>query len=487
VAGNVWLAAAVTWSPGHVYADGVRLLQSTSAPADLATNEWTWVAGAGLYVNAGGDNPASHLAAVGHRTHGFLVSGHSHVFIAGFTIQRAEEKGVELVSDSNVVVKRNVIRQCGSGGIAVRGGQDVQVYGNTVSDSNHHGIELREGVTNSLVDNNESFGNLHVGVSWATGIYLADSPNNRIANNRLHDNQDSGCEIQTGSNDNLVCQNLSWNNGDHGFAQLYATGTLLMNNDAWGNHTEGFAVEGSSTGTRLYNCISVNRALDPGSYCVLVDTSSTVGFEADYNIYWGDQPPIKFNNKVYASVAAFQAATGIGPHTFGADPRFVDAAHGDFNLLSDSPAIDDANTTIPGWEPLDANGFIRIDVPGMPNTGTGPVGFADRGALEFRNSVLAVGDGTGAAALALSPAFPNPSRRAVAFTLRLASAADVDFAVYDVLGREVWSERGVRPAGASTLRWTLTGADGARVPDGLYLARVRHGSETETARFVITR
>jgi len=39
----------------------------------------------------------------------------------------------------------------------------------------------------------------------------------------------------------------------------------------------------------------------------------------------------------------------------------------------------------------------------------------------------------------------------------------------------------------STLRWPLTGADGTRVPSGLYLARVQRGGETVTTRFVVTR
>jgi len=52
----------------------------------------------------------------------------------------------------------------------------------------------------------------------------------------------------------------------------------------------------------------------------------------------------------------------------------------------------------------------------------------------------------------------------------------------------VWSERTVLPSGATTLRWPLTGASGARVPNGLYLARVeRRGGDTATARFVVTR
>lgn len=490
-AGDVWRAAGVSWAPVVVFADGARLTASTSTPSNLQTGEWTWVAGSGLYANVGGGSPAAHAAAVGRRPTGFLINGRSHIFIDGFTIQRAQDKGVELIGVSNVVVKNNVIRQCASSGIGVRGGSSlVQVYGNRVSDNNHHGIEFREGVTNSIIDNNESFSNHHVGDSWATGIYLAGSPNNRIENNRLHDNQDSGCEVQTGSNNCIVRQNMSWSNGDHGFAQLYATGTLLLNDVAWANHTDAYSIEGGATGTRLYNCISVCSQPAPKSYCVFVDSSSTAGFDADYNVFWNlaGQSPVRFNNLTYANAAAFLAATHIGPNTFGADPRFVDAANGDFHLQPDSPAIDDATTSIPGWDELDADGFMRQDNPGTPNAGAGPVNYADRGALEFQTAdALAVGDAPGAS-FALSAAFPNPSRRAVAFTLRLGAAEEVTFSVFDVAGREVWSERSVLPAGATTLHWPLTGAGGAPVPNGLYLARVqRRGGDSAMARFVVTR
>ncbi|HXS83181.1 MAG TPA: right-handed parallel beta-helix repeat-containing protein [Methylomirabilota bacterium] len=488
-AGSSWHAAAVTWDPVHVFADGVRLQPSTAQPSHLQVGEWRWIDGSGLYVNVGGGNPASHAVAVGHRTHGFYLSGRAHVFIDGFTILRAQDFGVEVVGSADVVVKRNIVRQCGSAGIGARASVRVQVFGNTVSDNDHHGIEFRAGVSESIIDHNESFANVHQGEAWATGIYLAGSSGNRIENNRLHDNQDSGCEIQSGSNDNVLSQNIAWSNGDHGFMQLYSTGTLMLNDVAWGNHTEGFSVEGSSTGTRLYNCISLNRAIVQETYCLFVDSTSMAGFDADHNVYWNiaEQPPIKFGKVKYANVAAFQAGTGIGPSSFGADPRFVDAAHGDFHLRADSPAIDAATSSVPGWELLDADGLMRMDAPDTPNTGAGPVGFADRGAFEYQGSVLAVGDRAGGVSLALSPAFPNPSRRAVTFTLQLGSATDVDFAVYDLLGREVWREHGVRPAGASSLRWSLTGADGARVANGLYLARVRHGSQVATARFMVAR
>jgi hypothetical protein len=119
-AGSSWHAAAVTWDPVHVFADGVRLQPSTAQPSHLQVGEWRWIDGSGLYVNVGGGNPASHAVAVGHRTHGFYLSGRAHVFIDGFTILRAQDFGVEVVGSADVVVKRNIVRQCGSAGIGAR-------------------------------------------------------------------------------------------------------------------------------------------------------------------------------------------------------------------------------------------------------------------------------------------------------------------------------------------------------------------------------
>jgi parallel beta-helix repeat protein len=485
-AGDVWYAPGVDWQPLQVFADDARLHVSTAAPEAIPAGSYRWVAGIGLLVNVGGGNPRDHGVAAGRRSFGFLVSNRSDVLIDGFHVTRTESKGIEVVGSTNVTVRGNRVEMSASGGIAVENSTQVQVHGNTVSDNNHHGIEFRGNVTNSVIDGNVSFDNINYDGAGATGIYLAHSPGNVIENNVLYGNQDTGCEVQSDSNDNLIRQNVSYSNGDHGFAQLFATGTLLLNNVAWGNHTEGFSIEGGATGTRIYNSISVNRALDPESYCVYVDSSSTAGFDADYNIYWNiaDQPPIKFGRTAYPNVAAFQSATAIGLNSYGADPRFVNPFAADFRLKLDSPAIDAATTSLAGCSEADMEGRMRIDVPTTPNTGVGPVAFADRGAYEYAQGTLDVGLG-GAASLSLSPAFPNPTRRGVSLSLDLPTAGRVGVSVFDVLGREVWSEQGLRPAGRSELRWNLTDRAGARVPNGIYLARVERGGEKRTVRFVV--
>ena len=125
------------------------------------------------------------------------------------------------------------------------------------------------------------------------------------------------------------------------------------------------------------------------------------------------------------------------------------------------------------------------DDPDVPNAGGGPFAFADRGAFEFQGGVLSVGGRPRQTGLALASAFPNPGTRSVAFTLVLGAAADVTCSVFDLQGREVWSQSGARPAGSSTLSWSLTDRSGAGVPSGMYLARVSRGGESAVLRFVV--
>src|SRR5262245_55301660 len=99
--GDVWLAASVTWAPKQVFADGARLAASTTAPASMPARTFQYVAGTGLYVNAGGGSPAGHATLVGHRLYGFTMSARSYVTIRGFNVIHAEDKGIQVTSASN--------------------------------------------------------------------------------------------------------------------------------------------------------------------------------------------------------------------------------------------------------------------------------------------------------------------------------------------------------------------------------------------------
>ncbi|HYM58708.1 MAG TPA: hypothetical protein VES79_12165, partial [Solirubrobacteraceae bacterium] len=94
-----------------------------------------------------------------------------------------------------------------------------------------------------------------------------------------------------------------------------------------------------------------------------------------------------WNSTSYSSLASFQAATGQESHGLEGDPKWTSPATGDFRLTSGSPAIDSANSGVPGQPSADADGNGRIDDPATANTGAGPRTFDDRGAYEYGTAV----------------------------------------------------------------------------------------------------
>ena len=319
------------------------------------------------------------------RAHGFRLAARSYVHVIGFNITHTTDKGIYLLSASNnCVISGNSITFTGSQGITVNGCTDVVLESNVTSDNRDHGISLLN-VSASTLRGNESFRNARVTVRAANGISLMGSAGNRVEGNRVHDNEDTGLQISAGSNNNVVLQNRSWRNGDHGIDHLNSTGNHHIGCVAWGNFNEGMSIEGNSTGTRVFNCISVDNGLTTNGVDLLVDPSSFSGFDSNFNIFWNSTPqaPVRVNGVTYATVAAYSAATGEDANSIQADPRFVNPAAGDFHLQPNSPAIDAATSSVANWPALDAEGNSRFDDPATANTGVGPVAFADRGALEF--------------------------------------------------------------------------------------------------------
>ncbi len=386
--GSVFLASSVTWNPVQAFADGGRLAIDTTLVSVglIPTGAFRYVAGQGLYVNLGGANPGDHAARVGRRSYGFTVSSRSWVTIAGFTVTRSDSKGIYVSgTSSNVTVSGNTVTFARNFGIHLNGATACTVANNIVSDHGDHGIYLSVGVTQSQITGNESFRNARPTVRAANGIQLYGSSGNRIEGNRLHDNQDTGLQINAGSNDNVSVQNVSWNNGDHGFDHLTSSGTIHIGDVAYGNHKDGFSIEGTSPGSQLYDCIAVENGLTTNEYDLWVDDTSLPGLVTDYNIWWNStaQSPVKNATTIFPTIAGYTAASGNDVHGVQSNPRFVNPTAGDFHLSYGSPAIDDATSAVVDWPLIDFAGNIRFDDPATVNHGAGPVPYADRGAYEY--------------------------------------------------------------------------------------------------------
>jgi hypothetical protein len=96
---------------------------------------------------------------------------------------------------------------------------------------------------------------------------------------------------------------------------------------------------------------------------------------------------------------------------------------------------------------------------------------------------VAVAPPAPAAVLALSAPAPNPSRSEVVLTLDLPRRADVDAAIYDVLGRRVRTlKHGVADAGSQVLRWDGRDERGRPADPGSYFVRAASQGSVATRR-----
>ena len=384
--GTTFLAASVTWTPKQVYVDGARLALSTLTPDLMPAGSFSWVTGVGLYVNLGGANPGSRTTLVGHRNYGFNVFTKAFITVDGFNISHTEDRGINMQNGcTDLTISHNSVSFANSYGIHTVNGQRMIIDGNTVSDCNFHGIGLTAGASACIVRNNDSFRNAHPTIRQANGIFLSAAPANLIYGNKLHDNQDTGLQFAAGSNNCVSYNNRSYRNGDHGYDHLGATNVTHVNELAYGNFMDGFSFEGPSPGSQLHNSISVDNGLTTNEFDLWVDAASSVGFVSDNNLFWNStaQSPVKFISTVYATLAPYQAASGLDASSIQANPLFVGAPAANFQLSFGSPAIDRANSGTPQWPVLDAIGQARMDDPHTANLGTGPVTFGDFGPLEF--------------------------------------------------------------------------------------------------------
>jgi hypothetical protein len=117
-----------------------------------------------------------------------------------------------------------------------------------------------------------------------------------------------------------------------------------------------------------------------------------------------------------------------------------------------------------------------------------PEVFATRDVATFASQAASAPPPRVPAVVALSAAMPNPVSHDARFTLALPRAARVALAVYDITGRDVWTEPArAYGAGEWTLRWPGVDARGATVPMGVYLARVTVDGTAFLRRLTIVR
>jgi parallel beta-helix repeat protein len=326
---------------------------------------------------------------------GFAISGRSWVTVSGFAVSNTSDYGIAVANSSHITLSNNHVSYAGQPvdgltkyGIRLNNVSDSLVSGNITDHNTNAGIGLVSGSTRNEVRGNESFANAQGWQRAAAGIYLFGAPDNTIAANKLHDNEDSGLNCFSGSNNCLIYNNVTYDNGDHGIDNYKVTGVRVVANTVYNNFTAGINIEAGSTGTTVANNISIDNGIgSPRTHSnIRVESGSTAGTTLDYDLVFLRQTDttLIWNSVNYKSLAAFRSATGQETNGNEAAAKWQNAAAGDFHLTAGSPAIDAANSGASGQPATDVEGHARVDDPATPDTGAGAPPYADRGAYEFQ-------------------------------------------------------------------------------------------------------
>jgi parallel beta-helix repeat protein len=344
-------------------------------------------------------------------TYGFYLSGKSYLTVRGFNITGTSQAGIHVTGSNNVTLSGNHVSYAGqpvsgqtAAGIRLTNTASSLVEANTVDHNTLAGIYLDGGTAGVRVLGNQAYMNAAGWSRLAPGIDVRSS-GNTVANNVSHDNEDSGLQFYTGGSNSLVVNNVAYNNGDHGIDDLNVTGQRIIGNTIYNNVTAGINVEASTVSSAtVENNISVDNGINSPRTTsnIRIDSLSTSGSTVNYNLVSLRTPATMYvwGKTGYASLAAFQQATGQEAKGLQADPRWVASGAGDFHLSAGSPAIDSADSAVSGEQTTDLEGNGRIDDPGMANTGAGARSYDDRGAYEFQGAT----DNPPTAALSVRPA-----------------------------------------------------------------------------------
>ncbi len=411
------------------------------------------------------------------------VSGRSWIVIDGLAVTR----GAFVGTSRGVTLSHNRIVNLDSltiaNGLYVTQCEELSILSNTISGWSTNAIVFRD-VSHSVLEGNEVSHNLNDGLEMFS---LAGSRANVIRYNQFFGNGGTALDASYDF-DNVAIQNVMYAN-KHGIQHVHSSNFVHVGDVVWGNTDDGIWLKNSATGIVFENCIIAdNGAGRSTAYNILMDSTSAFPVSNDNVFSYAKTGRfVKAGIGFYPTLAAWTSVTGGDTRSVAKDPAFVDASHGDFHLRAGSPAIDCANTGVADWPAMDSEHRAPLDDPATPNTGLGPVSYADRGAFEYVPATLAVDGfrGPSGAGVELGPVAPNPMHQSGRVEYTVTTATRVRLTILDLQGRTVGTlmDREQSP-GRHAVDWDGR-ANGRAMSAGVYFLRITDANGVATRRFAL--
>ncbi|GIG58508.1 hypothetical protein Lfu02_28800 [Longispora fulva] len=364
-----------------------QTVRVTGSYAEHLTIGKSGTAGSPVTFRPAVDGDTSWVALTGTNA-GITVSGQHDVTIIGFQIQGVPTgTTVDVANSTRVTIERIELAALDSG---VSAAATAGVRLASVTDSALRSIRIKRDVrpaiamdaatsgvvvTSAYVRVND--GSLHPG-----GIEIL-GPHNSVVRSVVYYSVDTGILVGAGATGTVLASDYVTGALGTAIDNAGASGTAITNNNVANPCSTGIRVSGASTGVSVQNNVVYSNDANPNG-CdpaatgvgVGVYDAAVSGTTVDYNIV---EP--RTGKSLYAwttpvaSLEAFRAVSGQGAH--------------DLDSTDPDARIDSGNSAAPGRQ-LDYFGKFPVDDPDVPNTGSGPITYADRGARELTRTPSAV-------------------------------------------------------------------------------------------------
>ncbi|MBI2426318.1 MAG: right-handed parallel beta-helix repeat-containing protein [Candidatus Kerfeldbacteria bacterium] len=249
----------------------------TSAHSGAANSPTQFVA----WTDSGRTAPVINASA---NTTGISISGASFLTLSDITVSNAQDANIAIDSSSSITLDGVTVTHATSDGVRVSASSSVTVTNSIARENGDDGVSLTSNTTSSTISNSI------FDTNSGNGIHLANTSSVALLSNSIY------------------------KSGGHG----------IQMSDASGN--------------TLYNTVSSEN----GDYAIALDPFSEDRFTASNgNTFYSTNKKLgKVGSSGYATLAEWQAATGLDAQSLSQDPAFQNADDGDFTLLGTSVNID---------------------------------------------------------------------------------------------------------------------------------------------------
>ena len=338
-----------------------------------------------------------------------------------------------------------------------------------------------------------SKGNFSLNNSSFSRCSTADDAYDIITVNNIDNGLEiSRCEFWGGVDDAIAFNQVSGGYVERNLIEFandkgiyYASGSegTYFSNNIIRYCDEGASILDSSNAVFYNNVITFNQ-----TGISFKDNTSSAGCKIRNTVLSNNDTDVDYTSPVIIDIGFCLVENEdeiTGPGILSGNPDFIDQWNGNYYLQENSPLIDAGYGY--NYPLLDYNDTVRIDIPGIANTGSGAVDYVDIGIYEFIDTDSSLQEPV----VTLPENFdflnyPNPFNSSTQIKFTVVNGNWAKLRIYNILGQKVYEQdfNDIDPGNIS-LHWNGRNSEGRFLASGIYFCQLEQQAHKTIMKMLI--